>query len=95
MDQGELAFVVIDPLVISEEYPIEAVKNLLNQLEVCKDDEVLVMAICTVPAPPEITTVNLLAPIGIGLETRNGAQVILHNSEYSAQTEFSLVEKAA
>lgn len=88
MDQPELAFVVIDPLLVVPDYPIESVTSLLHQLEICQDNEVLVLGICTVPPPPGTPTVNLLAPLGIGLSNQVGAQVILHNTQYSAQTEF-------
>lgn len=95
IDQGELAFVVIDPLLVNKNYPLDTVKRLLEQLEVCQDDEIIVLSICTVPPAPDQTTVNLLAPIGIGVQSRQGAQVILHDSKYSPQTELSLQDKAA
>lgn len=95
VDQGELAFVVLDPLLIDQDYPIDAITSLLHQLDVCQDEEILVLGICTVPPPPGKPTVNLLAPLGIGVHQRIGAQVVLHNTPYSAQTEFLDAEKAA
>lgn len=95
VDQGELAFVVVEPHRIATDYPTDSIAGLLRQLEVCEDDETLVLCICTVPPPPGKATVNLLAPVGIGVESRIGAQVILHNTQYSAQTEFLEPKKAA
>lgn len=90
----ELAFVVIDPLMADSAYPIDEVKKQLGYIDIAVDENIIVLGICTVPAAPEVPTVNLMAPIGIGLTSRQGAQVILHDRKYSARHEF-LNSKAA
>lgn len=89
MEMPSLAFVVIDPQVADPNYPLIPVRDHLRDMEVVDaDEDVIVLGICTVPAPPDVATVNLMAPIGVGLESRRGAQVILHEGGYSSRHEF-------
>ena len=84
----DLAFVVIDPLVADPQYPLADVQKQLGYLDIAEGEEIIVLGICTVPPPPAAPTVNLMAPVGIGLTSRTGAQVILHESKYNARHEF-------
>lgn len=88
VDIPELAFVVIDPLTAAPDYPVDLVRRSVSFLELDPDEDMIVLAICTVPPAPEPPTVNLLAPIGIGLSSRKGAQVVLHETTYGPRVEF-------
>jgi flagellar assembly factor FliW len=76
----ELAFVVIDPLAWKPEFPLDAVRRSASIAGIDPDEELVVLVVCTVPPPPDEPTANFLAPIGIGRESRRGAQVVLHDS---------------
>lgn len=88
LDDAALAFVVIDPQQADAEFPVQKVRNHLGFLELEDDEEVVVVAICTVPPRPKTPTVNLLAPIGIGVNSRRAAQVVLHETNYDARIPF-------
>lgn len=84
----DLAFVVIDPLLIDPDYPMDRIRDELSFLGLDSSEELIVLGICTVPPSPAQPTVNMLAPIGIGLQSRQGAQVILHDARYQARQSF-------
>ena len=88
VDVDSLAFVVIDPLLAEPEYPLDPIRTQLKSLGFIGEEEIIVLGICTVPAPPNPPSVNLMAPIGIGLESRQGAQIIMHELGYTARHEF-------
>ena len=88
LDEPSLAFVVVDPLMIDPEYPLDSVRRGLGFLELAEDEDLIVLGICTVPGAPHSPTVNMMAPIGIGLDSRLGAQVVLHDTNYNSRTQF-------
>ncbi|MDH5491590.1 MAG: carbon storage regulator [Myxococcales bacterium] len=67
-----LRLLVVDVLTIHPEFPLSKARAAANLLE-----EVAVAAIVTVPSSGDDVTVNLVAPLVIGLESRRGAQVIV------------------
>ena len=88
-DFPELAFVVVDPVALASDFPIDNVRRAIAFCELEPDEDIAVLAICTVPPLPEEPTANLLAPIGIGLRSRRGAQIILHDCGLSMRFPLS------
>lgn len=88
MDHPELAFVVIDPLLFVEDYPLESVRRAAAFAGIDADEELVVLVICTVPPQPAEPTANFLAPIGIGRQSRRGAQVVMHESGLGSAQPF-------
>lgn len=86
VDRPEVVFVVIDPLLVDPEYPADQVRPALAFCELDADEDVAVLVICSIPAPPTEATVNLLAPIGIGLRSRRGAQIVIHERGFDVRT---------
>jgi flagellar assembly factor FliW len=84
-DHPEIAFVVLDPLLFVPDYPVESVRRATGFLGIDPDEEIFVLAICTVPPAPGEPTANFLAPIGIGRTCRRGAQVVLHDSGFDSR----------
>jgi flagellar assembly factor FliW len=90
--QPELAFVVIDPLDLVPDYPLEKLKDILaSERKMVRPKEVAVAAITTIPSPPAPITVNLTAPVVFDTDTRQGAQVILHEARF--RTRHILVQE--
>ena len=84
--QPELAFVVIDPLDLVPDYPLEKLKDILeSERKMARPDAVAVAAITTVPPAPNPITVNLTAPVVFDSSTRRGAQVILHDARFKTR----------
>jgi flagellar assembly factor FliW len=84
----ELAFVVIDVLAFVPDYPVADVRKALAFCDIAPDEELAVLAICRVPPPPDEPTANFQAPIGVGLRSRRGAQILLHDSGFSMSMAF-------
>jgi len=84
LDDGEMAFVVVDPLMIVSDYPIDELRAALAVKDK-KPKEIGVAVITTVPPAPHPITVNLLAPVGLDPETRTGVQIILNSNDYTTR----------
>jgi flagellar assembly factor FliW len=82
VERPELALVIIDPTPLVAEYPMERIRKEADDLGLPDDEECAVAAVVTVPPAPKTPTVNLLAPLLMGVESRKGKQVVLHDSEY-------------
>ena len=73
----DLAFVVIDPQLIDPSYPIEELVTLATPT-ISEEEGVGVACIATVRQPPDPLTVNLAAPLVMGVDSRQGVQVIIN-----------------
>ncbi|HEY8392428.1 MAG TPA: flagellar assembly protein FliW [Capillibacterium sp.] len=81
--QVETAFIVLSPFLICPDYDFELTAADQEELGVSKLEEVLVLAIVTIPpGKPEEATINLQAPLVINKTTKKGLQVILSESGY-------------
>lgn len=81
LDEPALAFLVVPPGVLFEDYVIEIPEEDCTQLELEDANDVLVLVIVRrrgVPTP----VVNLVAPIVVNRRTRMAAQVVLQESGY-------------
>ena len=72
VDEPEIAFVVVDPVVVDPEYAPSLPDGVSGEL----------LAIITLSPEPERSTVNLLAPVVVDRSARVGRQVVLHESGY-------------
>jgi flagellar assembly factor FliW len=81
LDEPSLAFLVVPPAALFEDYVIEIPEEDCAQLELSDAADVVVLLIVRrrgVPTP----VVNLVAPIVINRRTRAAAQVVLQESGY-------------
>lgn len=81
LDEPALAFLVVPPGVLFEDYVIEIPEEDCTQLELEDAGDVLVLVIVRrrgLPTP----VVNLVAPIVVNRRTRMAAQVVLQESGY-------------
>lgn len=86
LEQPAIELLAVDVLRVSREYPIEQLRRSLGFLHLDDDEPLLVLALCTVPPAPEPATVNLLAPLVVGLRSRRGAQIVLHDPRWTDGT---------
>ena len=84
VDRPELAFVVIDPLALVPDYPLDKLRDIIAQ-DNGRPEDIAAAAITTVPQPPAPITVNLTAPIVFDLEKKSGAQIILHDPRFKTR----------
>ena len=81
LDDGNLAFVVVQPGLIKADYHIEIQDDALHEIEFQEGDEVVVLSIVTVPPnEPEKATANLQGPLVINATRNRGKQIILNES---------------
>ena len=85
LDDGSLAFVVINPFIINPEYKPVIQDSDVELLEVELPEDVILMSIVTIHPDPFKVTANLKAPIVINVKKRVGEQVILDEGNYSIQ----------
>ncbi len=86
VDDPNLAFVVMDPLLFYPEYTL-SVKDFDNTIKwEFEKEELSCFVIITIPqGKPEDMTANFMAPIVINNERKEGMQLILQGSPYSHQ----------
>ena len=72
-----MQLLVVDAVEVWPEFPVDDARRASGLAEA----EVAVAAVCTIPSDGSTPTVNLKAPIVIGLESRVGVQVILDREE--------------
>lgn len=82
LDEGEIAFPVINPLLVCENYNPIVEDELFKSIGEIVNDEILVLTTITVPSDIEKMTSNLKAPIVINPVTMKGCQIIVDNEEY-------------
>lgn len=87
-----LAFPVVGTDALTAiEYPDVPIGDAAQRAGVGGDDEsICLMAVLSVSSAGIDATVNLLAPIIVNVETRQGAQILLERSRYSTREPFVL-----
>ena len=89
VDDGSVAFVVINPFIIKPDYKPIIQDNDVELLELKSHEDVILMSIVTIRSDPFKVTANLKAPIVINLKKKLAKQVILDKSDYPIQ--YSIV----
>lgn len=85
LDNPSLAFVVVDPLVVRQDYNFNVTPDDLKQVKAAKIDDLMVYAIVTMATDLADVTVNLQGPLVINSKFRVGHQFVLIDSEYTTR----------
>lgn len=85
IDVSELAFVVIRTDEIMNNYELVVPSLDYESIDSTKGDDIVVMAIVTIPADPNEMTANLQGPIIINLEKKKGKQAISLSDKYTVR----------
>lgn len=83
VDDGDLAFIVIEPIEFIADYMPKVMRGDLNSLGLGDLSEADIYAMVVVPDDPENISANLLGPIIINKLARLGKQVILQTEKYT------------
>ncbi len=81
----ELAFVVVDPLLVEAAYNFEVDDDTIDLLQLKDPQDVMLRAIVTVRNDVSKMTANLLAPLVINKVEQTACQLILNDSNYSTR----------
>jgi flagellar assembly factor FliW len=82
VDEPNLAFVVVDPSQLFEDYEVELADPDVEALQLERAEDALVLTIVTIGENGKEITVNLAAPIVINAKKLIGMQVVLQNDKY-------------
>lgn len=85
VDMPELAFAIVNPFAIKEDYDIEIKDEVMNKLGIKKAEEMLVYSIVVVPEDMTKMSMNLKAPVIINTSNKKGAQVVLDTDTYAVR----------
>lgn len=82
IDNMDLAFVVIDPKIIKDDYIVDVPEEEVEELQIDESSETIVLCIVVVPEDLAKITANLKAPVIINNTSKKGKQVVLDNNDY-------------
>lgn len=94
MDDGDIAFPVMDPMHFIEDYHPTVNEEIIAPLGEITEDNTYLLVTVTVPKKVEDFSVNLKAPIVINMDTNKGAQIITED-DYSVKYKIYDLLKAS
>ncbi len=90
LDEKNLAFLLIDPFLISSEYEADIDDESLRKINVTSPEDIVVMTIVTIPSDGSDITANFLGPLVINRKNNQCMQVILSDGRWN--TKFNIIE---
>lgn len=81
VEEADLAFIVTDPFLFVENYDFELPDKEADKLGVMSEEDaekLIVYAIASIPENVDETTINIVAPILINIESKKGLQLVLN-----------------
>ncbi len=82
VDDGSLAFVVMDPKLVKPDYVVPIEEEDARKLEIEDPSDAEVYVIVVIPENPRDMTVNLRAPVVINRKKRLAKQVVIPDESY-------------
>lgn len=83
VDDGNLAFIVVDPFIFFPRYTFELPDSSVTELGGPKEDSLMIRVIVSIRGELRLATANLVAPVVLNVRDKLGQQVVLSDSEYS------------
>lgn len=90
LEEPSLAFLIVDPFIITENYELDVDDKTLSEIEVDSAADVIVFAIVTVPADGGPVTANLQGPVVINKKNNNALQIIVADTKWT--TKFNIIK---
>ena len=85
LDESNLAFIIVDPFLIVNDYELDIDDNALCEIGIDSPEDVVLFAIITIPADGSAVTANLQGPIVINRKNNIALQVILSDSKWTTK----------
>ncbi|MGE5328917.1 MAG: flagellar assembly protein FliW [Deltaproteobacteria bacterium] len=82
VDDGKVAFVVINPQVFKDHYEVKIDQAASEELDIQDMKDIIVYSIVTIPEEVSKMTANLKAPVIINAKKNKGCQIILEDERY-------------
>jgi flagellar assembly factor FliW len=86
LDLPQVAFPVVDPRLVVQNYACTAAPEDLQALEVEQESDLATLAVSVIPEDASKATINLKAPLLINHRKMIGKQVVLSESGYDTTT---------
>lgn len=83
VEDESVGLVVVSPFFSIKEYEVNLKEEIIKELEIEKEEDVLVLNTVTISEDISNVTVNLKAPIIINIRKKTGEQIILDNPDYA------------
>lgn len=93
MDDGDIAFPVITPAAVMDDYKPVVNEEIISPLGEMEDDDVFMLVTVTVPKDVTKLTCNLQAPIIINMKNNKGVQIIVESDYQIKFPIFDLLKK--
>lgn len=94
MDDGDIAFPVMEPQLVKADYRPSISEDVLEPLGSLDEENTFVLVTVTVPKEIEKMTCNLQAPIVINTSTNKAAQMIVEDDSPIRFPIYSLLESS-
>lgn len=82
---ANLAFLTVNPFAFFKDYIFELGDQIVNELNLSKENPPFIINLVTVPDKIENMTANLLAPVIINRQSRIGRQIVLEKTNYTTK----------
>lgn len=83
VQDGQIAFLITDPFLFFTDYEVELSPSFKQELAITRREQVALYTIVTIPSTGvKGMTTNLVGPLVINLENRQGAQYVLGGVQY-------------
>ncbi|WP_025027200.1 flagellar assembly protein FliW [Caldalkalibacillus mannanilyticus] len=82
IEQQDLCFIVLETLSFFSEYDIELDESLVEELQIEKPEDILILSIVTSKGSLKEATTNLKAPIILNMVKKTAKQYVLEKGNY-------------
>lgn len=89
-EESNLAFLMIDPFLISSDYVADIDDATLKSIGVESPEDIIIMTLVTIPKDGSAITANFLGPVVINKKNKKCLQVILNDNRWT--TKVNIVE---
>lgn len=86
VEDKDIGFVLISPFTVKENYEINLNEEIIKNLNIQKEEDVILYSLVTLNENMENITANLKAPLVININNKKGEQYILDKEEYDIKT---------
>ena len=82
LENEELAFIIISPFDVIEDYEIKLSEELIKNIEIKSPEDVVLYSIVNLSSKVENITTNLRAPLVLNIKQKLGEQLIVDKEDY-------------
>lgn len=92
IEDKDIGFILISPFTVKENYEIKLNEEIIKNLNIKKEEDVILYSLVTLSEKVENITANLKAPLVININDKKGEQYILDKEEYKIKTKVFINE---